>query len=165
MGGSAAARRPARRGLALAITLLPTTGRAVQRIRAADNREALAAGGAFRLAAPCASGAASAMPMSGAAGGRAVFRIGSSTPWERLGAAQAATATTNGCVTVIERIGSRGFGRNTLMQHMRFSPQSGEKPREFNVLLRTHAPQQAACLSNCIGASSPKGTSACQRFQ
>ena len=39
------------------------------------------------------------------------------------------------------------------MRHMRFSPQSGEKPREFNVLLRTHAPQQTASLFNhLVGA-------------
>src|SRR5262245_47406540 len=37
---------------------------------------------------------------------------------------------------------SREFRCNLLMRHMRFSPQSGEKPREFNALLRTHAPQQ-----------------------
>jgi hypothetical protein len=30
------------------------------------------------------------------------------------------------------------------MRHVRFSPRLGEKPREFNVLLRTHAPQQNA---------------------
>ena len=34
------------------------------------------------------------------------------------------------------------FVRNVLMRHVRFSPRLGEKPREFNVLLRTHAPQQ-----------------------
>jgi hypothetical protein len=31
------------------------------------------------------------------------------------------------------------FVRNVLMQHVRFSPRLGEKPREFNVLLRTRA--------------------------
>jgi hypothetical protein len=34
------------------------------------------------------------------------------------------------------------FRCKLLMRHARFSPWLGEKPREFNVLLRTHAPQQ-----------------------
>jgi hypothetical protein len=29
----------------------------------------------------------------------------------------------------------------------------GEKPREFNVLLRTHAPQQTMCTFNHIAAA------------
>jgi hypothetical protein len=53
-----------------------------------------------------------------------------------------------------------------LNRHARFSPQLGEKPREFNVLPRTHAPQQKMGLAGIIysitssaRASSVDGTS------
>src|SRR5439155_16092418 len=41
-------------------------------------------------------------------------------------------------------VGSWEIVRNVLNRHARFSPQLGEKPREYNVLPRTHAPQQLA---------------------
>jgi len=38
------------------------------------------------------------------------------------------------------------IARKLLMRHARFVSRLGEKPREFNVLLRTHAPQQTAFI-------------------
>jgi hypothetical protein len=38
------------------------------------------------------------------------------------------------------------FRRRYLMRHVRFSPRLGEKPREINAALGTHAPQQTAWL-------------------
>jgi hypothetical protein len=39
-------------------------------------------------------------------------------------------------------LGSWEFARNLLMRHARFSHQLGEKSREINRALGTHAPQQ-----------------------
>jgi hypothetical protein len=56
------------------------------------------------------------------------------------------------------RISSWEFVCNLLMRHVRFSPQLGEQPREFNVLLRTHAPQQGVSYSIASSTRSRNGS-------
>jgi hypothetical protein len=52
------------------------------------------------------------------------------------------------------------------MRHARFSPQLGEKPREFNVLLRTHAPQQMAALfDHLVGAGEQRNVEAASHYR
>ena len=63
-----------------------------------------------------------------------------------------------GCAKTItvhrNRLISWESARKLLLQHARFAPQLGEKPRKINVVLRTPAPQQKNRLfNNLVGAT------------